>query len=139
MNIVTTDRGDQATERDPADVLPLTPAAFAITLVLAERARHGYAIMQEVGRLTDGELTLGPGTLYRSLQRLRVDGVIEELVDHSDPSSEDERRRYYRLTSFGRRLARAESARLARLVDAAAARGLLARMPTRRRERRDGR
>lgn len=111
-------------ERDPDGLLPLTPAVFHILLALAGGKSHGYAIMQEVERLTAGRLTIGPGTLYRSIQRMVLDGLIEELelrVEHED----DERRRYYRLTPFGSRVARAEARRLASLVRAARARRLL--------------
>ncbi len=104
--------------------LPLSPAVFHILLVLADGHAHGYAIMQEVERMTEGAVQLGPGTLYRSLQKLVVDGLIEELpmgVDEGD----DERRRYYRLTSRGLRIARAEAERLRRLVTLARQRGIL--------------
>lgn len=106
-------------ERSPHDLVPLTPAIFHIMLALADGERHGYGIMLEVDRLTDGLIRLGPGTLYRSIQRMLVEGLISELKEHSDDSSDDERRRYYRLTDFGRRVACAESERLAVLVRAA--------------------
>jgi len=106
-------------------LLPLTPAVFHIMLALADRERHGYAVMLEVERLTDGMVTLGPGTLYRSIQRMLVDHLIEERQEEERPEGDDERRRYYRLTPFGREVARAEALRLAVLVDAAEARGLL--------------
>lgn len=119
------DVSDKDTERVAA-VLPLTRAVFHILLVLAERARHGYGIMQEVERLTDGRVTLGPGTLYRSLQRLRAEGLIEEVGGPADEPVEDDRRRTYGLTDAGLAIARAEAARLAALVRVARARGLLA-------------
>ena len=109
--------------RDPEAVVPLTPAVFHIMLVLADGEAHGYGIMLEVEELTRGQVRLGPGTLYRSIQRMLVDGLIEEAGERPEP--DDERRRYYRLTPFGRRVAEAEAARLATLVDAATARGLL--------------
>ena len=109
---------------DPRELVPLTPAVFHIMLVLADGEAHGYGIMLEVEELTAGQVRLGPGTLYRSIQRMLVDGLIEEAGDRADPE-EDERRRYYRLTDFGRRVAEAEARRLATLVDASAARGLL--------------
>jgi DNA-binding PadR family transcriptional regulator len=103
---------------DPATVLPLTPVAFEILLSLAEEDRHGYHIMQAVERRTDGRITLHAGTLYRALARLVDLGLIEELDERPDPAS-DERRRYYRLTPFGRDVARAEAARLESQVRAA--------------------
>jgi DNA-binding PadR family transcriptional regulator len=110
---------------DPAELLPLTPAIFHIMLALAVGERHGYAIMQEVDRLTNSQLRLGPGTLYRSIQRMLLDGLIEERKDASDSESDDERRRYYCLTPFGSSVARAEATRLETLVNAARERKLL--------------
>lgn len=106
---------------------PLTPAAFHILLALAEGERHGYGIMREVEAITDGQMQLGPGTLYRSLQRLLAEGLIAEGAERPDPALGDERRRYYRLAERGRRAAMAEAARLERLVDSARARRLLTR------------
>jgi DNA-binding PadR family transcriptional regulator len=109
-----------------ADV-SLTPAVFALLLALSEGQRHGYALVTEVEQLTDGVIRLGPGTLYRSLQRMRVDGLIEELTDGEDADLQDrraERRRSYQITDQGRDAARAEARRLAALVDAARQRGL---------------
>ncbi len=110
---------------DPRSLLPLTPAVFHIMLALAKRECHGYGIMLEVERLTQGQLRLGPGTLYRSIQRMVVDGLIEERTDTADTDDDDERRRYYRLTEFGLEVARAEAERLAILVKAARQRDLL--------------
>ena len=101
---------------NPETLLPLTPAAFHILLTLATGERHGYAIMQEVKRLSDGRVRLGPGTLYRILKALLDDGLIAESSDRPDPAHDDERRRYYRLTDLGQRVAQAETRRLARLV-----------------------
>src|SRR5919199_4845590 len=106
--------------------LPLTPAMFHILLALADRERHGYGIMQEVAALTDGAMRLGPGTLYRSIKALLDAGLIEESDQRPDPALDDERRRYYRLTARGGRLAAAEAERLARLVDVARSRRVLA-------------
>ena len=105
---------------DPESVLPLTPVAFEILLSLAEEDRHGYHIMQAVERRTDGRITLHAGTLYRALARLVEIELIEELDERPDPAT-DERRRYYRLTDFGRRVAEAEAARLQSQVRAARA------------------
>jgi DNA-binding PadR family transcriptional regulator len=111
-------------------MLPLTAAVFHILLALAGGEWHGYGIMQEVERLTKGQLHLGPGTLYRSIQRMLVDGLIEETKDGPDSESDDERRRTYRLTAFGREVARAESLRLEVLVETARQRKLLSGPPS---------
>ncbi|SRR6266542_4440368 len=118
--------------REPEAFLPLTPAVFHILLALADGERHGYAIMQEVAAGTSGTLKLGPGTLYGSIKRLLADGLIEESGERPDPaldpsagSGQAERRRYYRLTDRGRRVAIAEAERLERLVAAAQAKRLL--------------
>jgi DNA-binding PadR family transcriptional regulator len=112
-------------ERDPESLLPLTPAVFHILLALADNERHGYGIMQEIGRRTDGKLRMGPGTLYGSIKRMLTDGLIEESGERPDPTLDDERRRYYRLTDFGQRVVRAEAQRLAQLVNVARAKQLL--------------
>lgn len=104
---------------------PLAPAIFHILLALAGGERHGYGIMQEVSALTNGALRLGPGTLYGSIKRMLADGLIEEAGERPDPPQDDERRRYYRLTSTGRVVAEAEARRLETLVDAARSRRLL--------------
>lgn len=111
--------------RNPSELLPLTPAVFHILLALADKERHGYHIMQEVESRTRGEMRLGPGTLYGSIKRLLRDGLIEEMGERPDPELDDERRRYYRLTDFGYRVATAEAERLAHLVKAARAARLL--------------
>ena len=110
---------------DPRRMLPLTPAVFHIMLALAGGECHGYGIMLEVERLTSAQLNLGPGTLYRSIQRMLLDGLIEETKDVAESGEDDERRRYYRLTKFGLEIARAESQRLESLVAAARMRKLL--------------
>ena len=102
--------------------LPLP--AFHILLAVADRERHGYAIMQDVRARTDGALRLGPGTLYGSIKRLLADGLIEELDERPDPEHDDVRRRYYRITRQGRKAAIEESARLATLLRHARAMGL---------------
>jgi DNA-binding PadR family transcriptional regulator len=101
---------------DPSALLPLTAAEFQILLSLAGGERHGYAIMQDAAFSTRGKLRLGPGTLYRSIKNLLANGLIEERGERPDPSLDDERRRYYRLTALGYRAAAAEAARLADLV-----------------------
>ena len=98
--------------------LPRTPVVLEIALALAPGERHGYEIMQEVERRTDGRIVLHPGTLYRALSRLLEQKLIEELA--ARPSmDDDERRRYYRLTALGAAVARAEVERLAEQVAAA--------------------
>ena len=111
--------------RNPEEFLPLSPATFHILLALADRDRHGYHIMQEVERHTDGKLRLGPGTLYGSIKRLLADRLIEESGERPDAELDDERRRYYRLTEFGYRVAAAEAERLQRLVKTARAKSLI--------------
>jgi DNA-binding PadR family transcriptional regulator len=111
-----------------AGLLPLTPAVFHIMLALAEGEAHGYGIMLEVDRITQGVLRIGPGTLYRSIQRMLVDGLIVERKEAVDPQVDDERRRYYRLTEFGLEVARAEAQRLSALVNAAREHGLLKKL-----------
>jgi len=107
----------------------LTPAMFALLLALHAGERHGYALMADVARLTGDTIRLGPGTLYRTLQRLRVDGLVEELEATELPALRGdrraERRRSYRVTAKGHDAAAAEARRLALLVDAASAFGLL--------------
>src|ERR1700731_482438 len=106
-------------------ILPLPAAVFHILIALADRDRHGYSIMQDVAARTDGKVQLSPGTLYSSIRRMLEQGLIDELAESPDPSSTDERRRYYRLTSFGKRVAAAEVARLNAMVQQARATGLV--------------
>jgi DNA-binding PadR family transcriptional regulator len=103
-------------------LLPLSPSAFYILLALAAEERHGYSISKEVEEATNGSVRLGPGTLYRTIKQMVLDGWIVE-VDRVD--SEDPRRRYYRLTPWGRRIARAEAQRLEDAVRTARSRRLL--------------
>jgi DNA-binding PadR family transcriptional regulator len=99
--------------------LPLTPTVFHILLALADQERHGYGIMQEVMAMTQNDVRMGPGTLYGSIKRLLKANLIEESDERPDPELDDERRRYYRLTGFGRRVLAAEAERLSALVDVA--------------------
>jgi DNA-binding PadR family transcriptional regulator len=103
-------------------LLPLPPVTFHILVALAEDDRHGYAIIQDVAERTGGELRLNPGTLYRSIQRMLDQGLIVEVASRP-VKHDDERRRYYRLTPFGREVARAETRRLAQMLKLARARG----------------
>jgi DNA-binding PadR family transcriptional regulator len=115
----------QGEEQRPETHLPLTPATFQILLTLVDGERHGYAIMQEVADRTEGEVRLGPGTLYGSLKRLLDAGLVSEDGERADPALGDERRRYYRLTSLGLRVARAEARRLDAMVRTARLKKLL--------------
>ncbi|HEV7128294.1 MAG TPA: helix-turn-helix transcriptional regulator [Ktedonobacterales bacterium] len=110
---------------DAEALLPLTPAVFHILLALSEGERHGYGIMREVAARAGGTVRMGPGTLYGSIKRMLEDGLIAQSDERPDPTLDDQRRRYYRLTSFGQRVAEAEARRLERLVSVARARRLL--------------
>jgi DNA-binding PadR family transcriptional regulator len=112
--------GDSKTD----SLLPLPTAVFHILIALADRDRHGYSIMQDVAARTGGKVQLSAGTLYSSIRRMLEQGLIEELAQSPDPSSTDERRRYYRLTRFGKRAAAAEVERMTALVRQARATGL---------------
>jgi DNA-binding PadR family transcriptional regulator len=108
-----------AKAKSPHDRLPLTPPVFHILLALSDEERHGYGIMQDVARQTNDALQLGPGTLYGCLKRMLAAGLVEESEERPDPELDDERRRYYRMTSLGKRAVRAEAERLASAVMAA--------------------
>ena len=111
----------------PEDFLPLPGDTFDVLVSLADEDRHGYAILQEIAQRTGGRFRLSPSTLYAVIKRLLESALIEELSERPDPARDDERRRYYRLTTLGRRVARAEAARLTRLLTDARATGLLPR------------
>ena len=106
---------------DPQSFVPLTPAIAHILLALADQDRHGYAIMQEVERLTGGAARMGPGTLYGTIKRMIASGLLEEADERPDPELDDERRRYYRTTALGRAVLAAETARMTTLIGAARA------------------
>jgi DNA-binding PadR family transcriptional regulator len=108
-----------------ARMLPLAPAFLHILIALGEGERHGYGIMQEVSARTGGQVRMSPGTLYGSIKRMLADGLIEELTTGS--AGADERRRYYRITRFGRRVAAAEADRLSALLSQARSSGLVPR------------
>src|SRR5918994_2765535 len=114
-------------DKPVTDFLPLTPAIAHILLALADEDRHGYAIMQEVARLTDGAIHMGPGTLYGTIKRMLATGLLEETDERPDPDLDDERRRYYRATPLGVRVLEAETARMSTLVGAARAKRVRAR------------
>lgn len=101
---------------NPNEMLPLTPAVFHILLVLADGERHGYGIMREIAAYTQGQMQMGPGTLYGSIKRMLTANLIEESDERPDPALDDERRRYYKLTEFGRQVLIAETQRLSDLV-----------------------
>jgi DNA-binding PadR family transcriptional regulator len=104
---------------------PLPSAAFQILLSLAGEDLHGYGIMRQVAVQTDGRMRLGPGTLYSSIQTLLQEKFIEEVGLREDAKLGQERRRYYRLTSAGRKLARTEADRLAGFLRVARAKKIL--------------
>lgn len=107
------------TKREQLDLLPLSPAMFHILLALGEGERHGYALKREIAQRTGGKLNLGPGVLYGSINKMLEQGLIEESDDRPDPHLDDERRRYYRITTFGRKVAQAEASRMRALVELA--------------------
>lgn len=109
---------DTVVMSSPEDHLPLTPAEFQVLLSLAEGERHGYALMQDVRTQTNGQLKIGPGTLYTLLDRLQSAGIIEESPRRPE-QNEDQRRRYYRLTRLGKKVLAAEAQRLEALIRAA--------------------
>ena len=111
--------------RQARELGPLTPAVFHILLALAGGRKHGYAIMKEVAADGGDSLRMGPGTLYGSLQRMTAAGLVEEIEDE-DGAEADERRRYYQLTSAGRRALGGELARLQRALAAAKKKGVAA-------------
>ncbi len=104
---------------------PLPSAAFQILLALAGEELHGYAIMRQVAEQTGNRIRLGPGTLYSSIRVLLENGLIEESAARDDADSADERRRYYRLTTAGRKLAQSEAQRLAEVLRVARAKKIL--------------
>jgi DNA-binding PadR family transcriptional regulator len=106
---------------------PLTPAVFHILLALASGERHGYGILKDVLGQTDGEVRLGSGTLYGTLQRLMESGLVEEAPAPESDEPAAERRRYYRLTRAGRRALGAEVERMDSLVRAARTRRIAPR------------
>jgi DNA-binding PadR family transcriptional regulator len=111
------DMPEEADALDPSPHVPLSPAALHIVLSLNRGERHGYAIMSDVERLSDGVITLGPGTLYGTVKRLVADGLIEQTDTRPDPALDDQRRKYYRLTAMGASVCDAELQRLANLVE----------------------
>jgi DNA-binding PadR family transcriptional regulator len=118
----------RSSDARPTDFLPLTPAVLHIMLAVADGEQHGYAIAQAVEALTDGTVRMGPGTLYGSIGRMVASGLIEESVRTRGRSDNaNARRRFYRLTTLGRRVLEAETDRLARVVALARAKNVLRR------------
>ncbi len=115
------------TKIEPDQFLPLTPAVFHVLLALSGGERHGYAIMQEVAESTDGQINMGPGTLYGTIKRLLEAELIEESDERPDPHLDDERRRYYRLTAVGEQVVRAEAQRYADIVTIARGKKLISK------------
>jgi DNA-binding PadR family transcriptional regulator len=119
---------NNAKKQDPEPLLPLTPALFHVLLALADGEKHGYAILKEVARRTNDKVRLSAGTLYGIIRRLHDSGMILELVERPSAGFDDERRRYYRLTEFGRSVAMAEAARLEEMVGMARAKNLMRKL-----------
>ena len=117
------------TKQSPIDLLPLPVAQLHILLALATGNKHGYAIMTEVEVLTEGAVTMGPGTLYGTVKKMLKAGLVEEIDERPDPELDDQRRRYYRITGLGRQVLDAEIdrmeqlARTARLIQETVPRG----------------
>jgi DNA-binding PadR family transcriptional regulator len=105
--------------RDPQDLLPLTPPVFSVLLTLGTRAMHGYAMMQELERRTEGREILLPGSLYATIARMLEDGLIQEVPAPKSEETTDKRRRFYKVTELGRAVARAEVTPLDRLLELA--------------------
>ena len=117
---------NRAAEADVEALVPLPRLAFQILLALAKGDGHGYAIAKEVERNTDGRTKPSTGSLYLSMEKLRSQTLIGEAERGPDDANQDARRRYFRITSLGRRVARAETERMLRLVNLARERDLLA-------------
>ena len=112
-------------DQDPQKFLPLKTQWFYIMLALAGKEQHGYGIMQDIADRTGGKFRMSPGTLYGTIKRMLEQELIEETnEERPDPALDDERRRYYRITAFGRRVTGMEAERLSKLVNQAVA-GLL--------------
>ena len=114
------------TLQNPEEFTPLTPAVFNILLSLADGEKHGYGIMLEVEANTNGQVIMGPGTLYGSIKRMLKADLIEESDERADPEMDDQRRKYYKLTNLGRRVLGMEAERLASQVMIAKAKNVLA-------------
>ncbi len=109
----------------PEDLLPLHKDTFHILVAISDQERHGYAILQDIAARTGGRIRLRPSSLYSAIHRMLEHGLIEELDERPDPEHDDERRRYYRITPWGRKVAIAEARRLEKLLADARATGLV--------------
>jgi len=116
--------------RPPRSFLPLKPLDLQLLLSLADRERHGYALVQDIAERTDGLVTLEPGNLYRVIKRLLADGLVAETDRRAVPELDDERRRYYRITPLGGRVLAAEVVRLQALVTSPSVKALVQRWAT---------
>ena len=104
---------------------PVTGSAFYILLALADSPRHGLGIVEHIERRTDGDVSLGPGTLYHAIRKLETEGLIVESAERPAPEFDDPRRRYYEITESGRTTVVGEAARLDRLLRVARSKDLL--------------
>jgi DNA-binding PadR family transcriptional regulator len=112
--------------RDPRDLLPLKPIELLVLTMLGGGERHGYGLRQDIVEYTEGRVALEAGNLYRHIRRLEADALVEETEPRGAGQGDDERRIYYRLTPFGRRVVAAELQRLRALVRLAEERGIIA-------------
>ena len=124
-------KAESSCHRDPNELIPLRPVEFEILLVLTGGDAHGYAIIKEAESRVDGLSRIETGTLYRALRRLAEDGLVQPAEEKPAADMDDERRRYFAITPFGREVAAAEARRLAIQVDAARSRALLDRAEAR--------
>ncbi len=106
-----------ATNTQPEDLLPLSVPVFQILIALSEQDLHGYGIIGDVRERSAGEVTLSTSTLYGAIKRMMRDGLLEKAEMRPATESDDERRRYYRITEFGRHVAQSEARRIERLAD----------------------
>jgi DNA-binding PadR family transcriptional regulator len=120
---------DRRDPRDPRDLLPLKPIELLVLTMLAGGDRHGYGIRQDIVDYTEGRVALEAGNLYRHIRRLEAEALLAETEPPAAERDEDERRIYYRLTPFGRRVLAAELRRLRALVRLAEERGIIAPEP----------
>ncbi|MEX2393979.1 MAG: PadR family transcriptional regulator [Actinomycetota bacterium] len=115
-------------EPEVKSFLPLPSAAFHVLLVLSKEELHGYAVMREVDEISEGAVRMGPGTLYGTIKRMLEMGLVEESGERPDPSMDDERRRYYRITGLGERVVTAEVRRLQTMIERSVLRRLAPRL-----------
>ncbi len=111
--------------RSPEELIPLTPTVFNIMIALADCEMHGYGIMLQVEENTEGQMRMGPGTLYGAIKRMLNAGLIEESEERPDPSLDDQRRRYYKLAALGQKVLQLEARRLASQVSLIHSKNLL--------------